>query len=282
MSKRNKIQLTEEEGLKIIVELDQIVVSLAKIKNHFAEDSDFQKHDKMLSDYIINEKVNQTLVQIKDLLSSKFSLNLGEDNIDLVEKACENNYYWSAKEEDSNLEDWHQQHLEKLIKALINDFEYIYQLMQKKKQHIYAFALILDSDCITAYSAVSTIESLKKLHKNKDWDAAEWCWTVDESKVKKGLNNFTPYLLEHYRNDITPLFKQEFDYEPERQKNIQLFTNAMNETKQKMVEKYGNEIEEMVFYLSIPGDPDIEKSSALAINHTGNAKVNELLASLSI
>lgn len=89
MSKRNKIQLTEEEGLKIIVELDQIVVSLAKIKNHFAEDSDFQKHDKMLSDYIINEKVNQTLVQIKDLLSSKFSLNLGEDDIDLVEKTCE-------------------------------------------------------------------------------------------------------------------------------------------------------------------------------------------------
>jgi len=42
--------------------------------------------------------------------------------------------------------------------------------MQKKKQHLYAFTLILDSDCTTAYSAVPTIESLKKLHKNKDWD----------------------------------------------------------------------------------------------------------------
>lgn len=57
MSKSNdKIKLSEEEAVKIIVDLDQIVVSLDKIKSHFAEYSDFQKHDKTLSDYIINEK----------------------------------------------------------------------------------------------------------------------------------------------------------------------------------------------------------------------------------
>lgn len=57
MSKsNNKIKLSEEEALKIIVDLDQIVVSLDKIKSHFAEDNNFQKHDKTLSDYIINEK----------------------------------------------------------------------------------------------------------------------------------------------------------------------------------------------------------------------------------
>lgn len=81
MSKsNNKIKLSEEEALKIIVDLDQIVVSLDKIKSHFTEDSDFQKHDKILSDYIINEKVNQTLAQIRGLLSSKFSLSVGEDD----------------------------------------------------------------------------------------------------------------------------------------------------------------------------------------------------------
>lgn len=57
MSKSNsKIKLSEEEALKIIVDLDQIVVSLDKIKSHFAEDNNFQKHDKTLNDYIINEK----------------------------------------------------------------------------------------------------------------------------------------------------------------------------------------------------------------------------------
>lgn len=125
----------------------------------------------------------------------------------------------------------------------------------------------MDSDCITAYSAVSTIESLEKLHKNK---------------VKNGLNDFIPHMLEHYRNDIVSLFKQGFDYKPERQKNIQLFTDAMYKAKQKMIIKYGNEVEEMVFYLSIPGDQSIEKNSALTINHTGNEWVNELLASLSV
>lgn len=90
MSKsNNKIKLSEEEALKIIVDLDRIVVSLDKIKSHFAEDSDFQKHDKTLSDYIINEKVNQTLAQIRGLISSKFSLSVGEDDMDLSGKSLQ-------------------------------------------------------------------------------------------------------------------------------------------------------------------------------------------------
>ncbi|WP_286860261.1 MULTISPECIES: hypothetical protein [Sphingobacterium] len=92
----NKIQLSEEEALKIIAKLDQIVVSFDKIKSHFAENYDFTKHDKVLSDYIIDEKVNQTLAQIRGLLSSKFSSELGDDDMDIVERVCENNRYWSS------------------------------------------------------------------------------------------------------------------------------------------------------------------------------------------
>lgn len=283
----NKINLSEEEAVKIIVELDQIVVSFDKIKSHFAEEKDIQKHDKTLSDYIVNEKVNQTLAQIRSLLSSKFSLTIGEDDKDDLERACSRNQYWSPEDKEflslsSNVENWHEENLSILTHSIINDFNCLYQLLTKKKQNIYAFALVLDDDCITAYSVVSTKESLKKIHKNKEWDAPEWCWGVGEGDLKDGVSHFIEQLLKHYWNNIAPLFKQGFDYAPERQKNLQLFTDAMCRAKHELVKKYGNEVEKMAFYISIPGEPIVERNSALAINNKDNTKVKELLDSLYI
>lgn len=282
----NKIKLSEEEAVKVIVDLDRIVVSLDKIKNHFAEESDFQKHDKILSDYIINEQVNQTLAQIRGLLSSKFSLSVGKDDMDDLERACSTNRYWSPESKETavsaNLENWHERNLPVLSGSLVNEFDVYHKLFTKKEQNMYAFALILDDDCLTAYSAVSTTESLNKIHKNKEWDAPEWCLCVSQGAVKEGVDTFTGQLLARYRKDVVPLFQQGFDYAPERQKNLQLFTDAMRIAKQELVKKYGNEIEEMAFYLSIPGEPIVEKNSVLAINNEGNTKVKELLDSLYI
>ncbi|AQW99278.1 DUF4303 domain-containing protein [Elizabethkingia anophelis] len=288
MSKsNNKIKLSEEEALKIIVDLDQIVVSLDKIKSHFAEDSDFQKHDKTLSDYIINEKVNQTLAQIRGLISSKFSLSVGEDDMDDLERACSTNRYWTPENNEMdavsvNPKNWHERNLPVLSSLIVNEFVFFHQLFSKKEQNMYAFALILDDDCLTAYSAVSTTESLKKIHKNKEWDAPEWCFCVSQGAVKEGVDTFTKLLLDRYRKDIVPLFQQGFDYASERQKNLQLFTDALRIAKQELVKKYGNVVEEMAFYISIPGEPIVEKNTALAINNEGNTKVKELLDSLYI
>ena len=288
MSKsNNKIKLSEEEAVKIIVDLDQIVVSLDKIKSHFAEDSNFQKHDKTLSDYIINEKVNQTLAQIRGLLSSKFSLRVGEDDMDDLERACSTNRYWTPENNETNAvsvnpENWHETNLPVLSSSIVNEFVFFHQLFSKKEQNMYAFALILDDDCLTAYSAVSTTESLKKIHKDKEWDAPEWCFCVSQGAVKEGVDTFTRLLLDRYRKDIVPLFQQGFDYASERQKNLQLFTDALRIAKQELVKKYVNEVEEMAFYISIPGEPIVEKNTALAINSEGNTKVKELLDSLYI
>ncbi|MDV2446149.1 hypothetical protein CMU93_01370 [Elizabethkingia anophelis] len=288
MSKsNNKIKLSEEEALKIIVDLDQIVVSLDKIKSHFAEDNNFQKHDKTLSDYIINEKVNQTLAQIRGLISSKFSLSIGEDDMDDLERACSTNRYWTPENNEMdtvsvNPENWHERNLPVLSSSIVNEFVFFHQLFSKKGQNMYAFTLILDDDCLTAYSAVSTTESLKKIHKNKEWDAPEWCLCVSQGAVKEGVDTFTKLLLDRYRKDIVPLFQQGFDYASERQKNLQLFTDALRIAKQELVKKYGNVVEEMAFYISIPGEPIVEKNTALAINNEGNTKVKELLDSLYI
>ena len=206
--------------------------------------------------------------------------------MDDLERACSTNRYWCPESKETavktNPENWHERNLPVLSGSIINEFDFFYQLFRKKKQSMYAFALILDDDCLTAYSAVSTTESLNKIHKNKEWDASEWCFCVSQSAVKEGVDTFTRLLLDRYRKDIVPLFQQGFDYAPERQKNLQLFTDAMRIAKQELVKKYGNEIEEMAFYLSIPGEPIVEKNSVLAINNEGNTKVKELLDCLYI
>ncbi|MBP2619138.1 hypothetical protein [Chryseobacterium jejuense] len=98
----NKIKLSEEEAIKIIVDIDRIVVSLDKIKSHFSIEKEDQKHDKTLSDYIVNERVNQTLAQIRGLLISKFLLQMEKDDRDVLERACDTNQYWSPINKKNN------------------------------------------------------------------------------------------------------------------------------------------------------------------------------------
>lgn len=143
--------------------------------------------------------------------------------MDDLERACSTNRYWTPENNEMdavsvNPENWHERNLPVLSSSIVNEFVFFHQLFSKKEQNMYAFALILDDDCLTAYSAVSTTESLKKIHKNKEWDAPEWCFCVSQGAVKEGVDTFTRLLLDRYRKDIVPLFQQGFDYASERQK----------------------------------------------------------------
>ena len=92
------IKLTKNETIEMIMALDKIVVSLDKIKAHFIyTDTSSENHDRALSNYIIDENVNHTLSQIRGILSAKFDLTVGDDDMDELERACENNNYWKLK-----------------------------------------------------------------------------------------------------------------------------------------------------------------------------------------
>ena len=83
---------------------------------------------------------------------------------------------------------------------------------------MYAFALILDDDCLTAYSAVSTTESLKKIHKNKEWDAPEWCLCVSQGAVKEGVDTFTKLLLDATERILCRYFNRDLTMRPNDKK----------------------------------------------------------------
>ncbi|MCA5005235.1 DUF4303 domain-containing protein [Sphingobacterium bovistauri] len=286
MKKTKKITISGDEGIEIIKKLDQMVVSFDKIKSHFGLNPDTEKENETIANFVIENQVAIQLAYIRGLLSSKFDLEVGADDMDEIERACQHNNYWKPKGNSEEIlpenPNWHEENVLTLKTAIINDFEFLFHYMQKKKQHIYGFALILDDDVLTAYSVVSTTESLKKIHKNREWNAEEWCLGIEEEDVAFGLNKFTDILINYYDESIAPLFQKGFDYEPIRQKSLQLYTIAMQLAKEEIIQKYGDEIQEIAFFLTIPGEPEITKNSAIAINQPASQKVNELIESLYI
>lgn len=285
--KNEEIKLTGAEVLQMIATLDQFVRSIEKIKAYHADprkNKTQEQQQQALATYISEQKVGAEFALLHGLLCAKLDLSLGEDGLNDVERACQAHTYWSPKKQtvvqNPVLDAWYDVHWVDLKTAIINEFDYLYHFLQKKKQQLYGFALILDADCLTAYAAVSTEQSLKKLHKNCEWDAEEWCYVSDEEEIVYGLSTFIDTLIDFYDAQIVPLFQEGFDYEPIQQKNVALFTKAMKEAKGELVNKYGSEVEAMAFYLTIPGEPKVTYNSALAINNPNTQKVKELLDSM--
>lgn len=283
------IHIEGQEALELIKKLDKIIVSLGKIKTYHSDprnNKTNEEKDKAIASYVIENNVAKELAYIRGFLSSKFDLSLGEDDMDDVERFCDNNEYWSPKKKknskNATIDSWHKNQIPVLKTAIINEFDVLYHLLLKKKQHIYGYSIILDDDCLTAYSMASTIESLKKIHKNREWSAEEWCLGIDDDDVSFGIGAFTDVMINFYNEHIAPQFKNGFDYAPIREKNLHLFSESMRLAKKDLIKKYGNEIQEMAFFLTIPGEPQVTKESALHINQPTSQKVNELIENLWI
>ena len=287
IEKNKNIHLDGNEALEIIKKLDQYVVSLDKIKSYHADprnEKTAEEENHVLANYIIERKLGPELAYIRGVLSSKFDLSLGEDDMDDVERYCDTNTYWSPKKKinpkSDAIDNWYKEQVPVLKTAIINEFDYLYHYLQKKKQDIYGYSLILDDDCLTAYGMASTIQSLKKIHKNCEWSAEEWCLGVNDKDVLFGMDAFTKIVIDFYDAHIVPQFKKGFDYEPIRAQNLALFMEGMKLAKENLVEKYGTEIHEMAFFLTIPGEPNVTKDSVLYINLQNSKKVQELLEDL--
>ncbi len=81
-----------------------------------------------------------------------------------------------------------------------------------------------------------------------------------------GVRSFTTIMMEHYNEDILPLLPEGYDFDPERGRNINLYVSAMKKAKQQLCVSLGSNVNNIVFYITIPGEPGIDHASALEIN----------------
>ncbi len=80
----------------ILKELDFLVVSFDKIGSYYAEDirTNREQYEKETMQFIDNSWVGPRLANIRAILTQKFNLQEGEDELDDIERICEQIPYW--------------------------------------------------------------------------------------------------------------------------------------------------------------------------------------------
>ncbi|MDC5259882.1 DUF4303 domain-containing protein [Acinetobacter baumannii] len=164
------------------------------------------------------------------------------------------------------MDSWHKLYSEKLVNLIVDEFLVLYENYNKDEDKIYVLALITDDDALTNYIMISTERTRNSVHAGVEWEPHSWMQGLSDDDDTFGVRAFTPIIMEHYENDIAPKFQKGFDYDVEFKENLELYVYALKEAKNKLIEKMGKSIEEIIFFVSILGNPDIEVSTAKEIN----------------
>lgn len=96
IDKNNSISFSKDEILEIFVDIEYIMVSLAEIGRYYSvpENNDILAYNAETTKFIDDNGVTTKLANIRKLINSKFDLSLGDDDMDDLERACEDIKYW--------------------------------------------------------------------------------------------------------------------------------------------------------------------------------------------
>ena len=90
------VSYSKIEVIKILKDINEFVVSMDQI-NKIHHDHTEEEWGDALLDYLHENKVSERLSQIRSILSKPFSNEVGEDDMDELEREMESVNYWSYK-----------------------------------------------------------------------------------------------------------------------------------------------------------------------------------------
>ncbi|MFP1787784.1 hypothetical protein [Lonsdalea quercina] len=98
-----KIYLSGEEAIDILNEVEYMLISLRDIARHYYDNADgcISAQDRALyceetTRFIDEGGVTKRLAKIREKITGKFNLELGDDDMDDIERAMESLKYWKA------------------------------------------------------------------------------------------------------------------------------------------------------------------------------------------
>ena len=102
LKENEEIILTGQEAIKILSEVEYILISLRNISRYYynkpnekISDGDKLKYHQETSDFIDDNKVTHRLASIRKIISEKFNSELGDDDMDDIEREIEKLEYWT-------------------------------------------------------------------------------------------------------------------------------------------------------------------------------------------
>lgn len=96
-SKNEKIVYKGEDIINVLREIEYILQSLHYMGSYYAEFMDEKRleYEKETTNFIDNSLVCVRLAKIREKLSGGFNLELGDDDLDDIERACYDIGEWS-------------------------------------------------------------------------------------------------------------------------------------------------------------------------------------------
>lgn len=101
LNDNEKITLSGLEVIDILSEVEYVLISLRNISRYYCADSsgaisdeDKLKYYEVTSNFIDDDKVTHRLAKIRKIISEKFNDDLGDDDMDDIEREMEKLEYW--------------------------------------------------------------------------------------------------------------------------------------------------------------------------------------------
>lgn len=161
------------------------------------------------------------------------------------------------------------QHLSVLKDALIHEF---YQLYDRYyEDEIYGCALVFNEYMLLDHLSIATQRSLFAEHEDyaqflsqdDKWNVSKWRFRSSSSDSR--LQQFNHLLNEYLQQRHvfgTPLQQQNLD----TLNNLDILLSAFKQAKEALVDSYGLDVDQILFFISLPAQPNIETNSAQALN----------------
>ena len=91
------ISYRKKDIIKILAYINMMVVSLDRIGSHYEDCESVEEYHALSSNFLDEWKVAPKLSRIRTILSDPFSYELGDDDMDELEREFQDLEYWSIK-----------------------------------------------------------------------------------------------------------------------------------------------------------------------------------------
>ncbi len=95
--KNEKIFYRRKDIIKILADLNVMVVSLDRIGSYYSECGNIEEYHALSSNFLDEWKILPKLTNARKILNSAFSSEFGDDDMDELEREFQGLQYWSMK-----------------------------------------------------------------------------------------------------------------------------------------------------------------------------------------
>lgn len=106
LKENEEISLSGDEAIKILTDVEYIFISLRDIARHYYDNVDGDITSEHRASYceettrfIDENEITKKLANIRRVISEKFNLKPGDDEMDDIERELENIRYWKPRSE---------------------------------------------------------------------------------------------------------------------------------------------------------------------------------------